>query len=138
MKSTLFPRNIKRDSFIIFSKLRSWILVRLSRCLLLSHLFSSSLGLGQLPEGTVEGLNSIASSDLEAYKKSFVTGKNLVVTGAGALDHDPLIDVSTKFLGNVAASSSAVPVPSVFVGSDIEYRFDSMRVRLLNSICPLR
>jgi predicted Zn-dependent peptidase len=86
--------------------------------------------LGNLPEGTVDGLKSIASSDLEAYKKNFLIGKNFVVTGAGALDHDPLIDVSTKFLGNVSSSGSPATAPSVFVGSDIEYRFDSMRVCL--------
>lgn len=86
------------------------------------------LGLGKLPEGTVEGINSIAVSDLEAFKKSFFAGKNIAVVGAGSLDHNPLLDTTTKLLGGISASPSASPSPNVFVGSDIEYRFDSMRV----------
>ena len=94
------------------------------------HLYQTAFmdsGLGKLPEGTVDGLKSIGVSDLEAYKKSFITGKNVVVIGAGSLDHDPLIDTATKLLGNISASATAATTPAVFVGSDIEYRFDSMR-----------
>jgi hypothetical protein len=52
----------------------------------------------------------------------------MIVVGAGSLDHDPLIDTATKLLGNLSASPTATATPDVFVGSDIEYRFDSMRV----------
>lgn len=56
----------------------------------------------------------------------------MVVVGAGALDHDPLIDTATKLLGNISTSSTSSATPAVFVGSDIEYRFDSMRVSIFH------
>lgn len=57
----------------------------------------------------------------------------MVVVGAGSLDHDPLIDTATKLLAGVSATASASSSPNVFVGSDIEYRFDSMRVCFFQS-----
>lgn len=84
-------------------------------------------GLGNFPEGTPEGIKSITVGDLEAYRNAHVTGKNTVAVGAGGVDQDVLLESVSKSLGSLSSSVAARSSPAVFVGSDIEFRFDSMK-----------
>ena len=87
------------------------------------------LDLGNPIEGTEEGVKSIAIGDLDAFRNAHIVKSNVVVVGAGPIDHESLIQSTTSGFSSLSNSQPPPITSTVFVGSDIDMRFDSMRVR---------
>lgn len=83
--------------------------------------------LGNAPEGTVDGLKSITVADLQAFHNQQVVQRNVVLAAAGPVDHDNLVASANSGLTKLSSAEAPAIIPAVFVGSDIQYRFDSMR-----------
>jgi len=87
--------------------------------------------LGRTISGPAENIQRFTADDLESYKKSHYTGRNIVVSAAGAVNHDVLSKVVSTSFGGISTEPPVdvpmpVKTPAMFTGSDIRIRFDSM------------
>jgi processing peptidase subunit beta len=86
--------------------------------------------LGKTILGPEENIRNITRAQIADYVSAHYTGPRMVVAGAGAVEHDDLVQLSDKLLGNVPTKGSR-PVelePAHFTGSDILIRYDDMPV----------
>lgn len=90
------------------------------------------IALGNAPEGTVESVKSITATDLQNFLNQHVVKKNVVVVGTGPVDHEDLVQVTSDGFSSLGDSKAQQSKSAVFVGSDIQFRFDSMRVCFLS------
>lgn len=88
-------------------------------------------GLGQTILGPEENIKKLTRNDLESYIKTHYTADRFVIAGAGAIDHNQLVDLTQQHFGNLPVRNPAAQQafqPASFVGSDKRIRFDSMDV----------
>jgi len=87
-------------------------------------------GLARTILGSEENIKTISRTDLVDYIKTHYTGPRVVISGAGAVDHSQLVGLATNLFGGLPkapAPGFSVPTdPSVFVGSDIRVRDDTI------------
>lgn len=86
--------------------------------------------LGRTILGPEENIRSITRAQIADYVSAHYTAPRMVVAGAGAIEHDDLVQLSDKLLGSVPATGSR-PIelePAQFTGSDIRIRYDDMPV----------
>jgi len=84
--------------------------------------------LGRTILGPEENIRSISRAQIADYVSAHYTAPRMVVAGAGAVDHNELVQLSDKLLGKVPSTGTR-PValePAQFTGSDIRIRYDSM------------
>jgi processing peptidase subunit beta len=101
---------------------------------ILDHLHETAFmgtGLGHTILGPEENIKRLTRDDLLDYVQTHYTANRFVVAGAGAVDHNQLVDLTEKHFGKLptAPKSGAQVVmdPAVFTGSDKLIRFDSMK-----------
>lgn len=98
---------------------------------ILDHLHSTAFmgtGLGRTILGPKENILSLKRNDLQDFIKTHYTADRFVVAGAGAVDHNQLVELTEKHFGSLPKGGSATFMePAVFTGSDIRYRYDSMK-----------
>jgi processing peptidase subunit beta len=86
--------------------------------------------LGQTILGEVRNINSLTRDDLVNYLKAHYTGKRMVISAAGAVNHDEIVQLAQTHFGQIPAESPLfdfgnLPIPE-FVGSEIKVRDDTL------------
>ena len=101
---------------------------------LLDHLHDTAFmgtSLGRTILGTEENIRTLTRDDLANYIDTHYTTNRFVIAGAGAVDHNQLVDFTQKHFGSLPTtpknSSPIVMEPAIFTGSDKRIRFDSMK-----------
>jgi len=86
--------------------------------------------LGKTILGPEENIRNITADQIRDYVAAHYTAPRMVVAGAGAVDHDALVELSDKLLGSVPSTGSRPTElePAFFTGSDIRVRYDDMPV----------
>ncbi|RWS11172.1 mitochondrial-processing peptidase subunit beta-like protein [Dinothrombium tinctorium] len=86
--------------------------------------------LGMTILGPTENIKSIKRADLVQYIKSHYKGPRIVVAAAGGVNHDELVKLTEKHLGNIGYKYEDSEIPTLepcrFTGSDIRVRDDDM------------
>jgi len=84
--------------------------------------------LGATILGPAENIRSINRGQILDYVDTHYVAPRMVVAGAGAVNHEELVQLSDKLLGNVPTAGKRAPVmePARFTGSDIRVRYDDM------------
>jgi len=85
--------------------------------------------LGQTILGPTENINKIDRNDLVDYISNHYKGHRIVLAGAGGVDHDKLVELAQKHLGNVTNHyDNEVPIlpQARFTGSEVRIRDDIM------------
>lgn len=82
--------------------------------------------LGKTILGPKENIASLNRDDLQDYISTHYIAPRMVVAGAGAVEHQQLVDLADKHFGSVASKGPREPVkaPAFFTGSDIRIRYD--------------
>ncbi|CAO3609389.1 unnamed protein product [Cunninghamella blakesleeana] len=81
--------------------------------------------LGRPVVGVKETVEALTKEDLNAYKKDNYNADQLVLVGAGNVDHDALVRLAEKTFGQLAnGGSSANKTKPAFTGSEIRLRDD--------------
>ncbi|CAM9268685.1 unnamed protein product, partial [Hapterophycus canaliculatus] len=79
-------------------------------------------GLGRTILGPPENVRSLTKQQLEDYITTHYTAPRMVVVGAGALEHEELVEMADKCFGNLPRDppqgSIVTPDPAVFTGAD--------------------
>lgn len=89
-------------------------------------------GLGRTILGPADNIARIGRADLESYIKTHYTGKRIVVSGAGAIEHGRLVALAEKAFGGLPADapagalSTVLSEPAAFVGSQLVQRDDAL------------
>ncbi|CAE7906227.1 mppB [Symbiodinium sp. KB8] len=87
-------------------------------------------GLGRTILGPVQNIQSITRDDLTSFVKNNYTGPRVVIAGAGAVEHQQLVDLGEKHFGKLPkvgeSSVSRLSDKAVFTGSEIRHREDTI------------
>lgn len=88
--------------------------------------------LGRTILGPKKNIQSISRNDLQSFVKSQYTANRFVISGAGAVDHKHLVELSERSFGGLAKPTNAkedtvtrTSSPAKFTGSDLRWRQDS-------------
>jgi mitochondrial-processing peptidase subunit beta len=92
--------------------------------------------LGNTILGPVHNIESITRENLVDYIRTHYNGPRIALVGAGAVEHDRLVDLADKHFGQLPGKGSAPKgvlveaprTPAPFVGSDIRMRDDAIPV----------
>jgi processing peptidase subunit beta len=86
--------------------------------------------LGRTISGPAENIQNFTKEDLQGFKDAHYTGPNMVVCGAGNIDHAALVKLSESLFTSVPKQPRGEPgfTSAHFTGSDIRIRYDSMPV----------
>jgi mitochondrial-processing peptidase subunit beta len=101
---------------------------------ILDHLHETAYmgtGLGRTILGPEENIRNLSRADLTSYINNHYTAPRFVIAGAGAVDHQQLIDLTEQHFGKLPTAAPAGAKinfdPAVFTGADKRIRFDSMK-----------
>jgi len=84
--------------------------------------------LGRTILGPKENIETFTRDDILKYIKTHYTAPRIVIAGAGAVEHEQLVNLAKDLFGRLPSEAST-PVykePAAFTGSDIRIRFDDM------------
>lgn len=99
---------------------------------ILDHLHETAFmnsSLGQTILGPEENIKKLTRNDLKNYIQTHYTADRFVIAGAGAIQHDQLVDLVKTHFGSLPSGGNkdaAAIQPTKFVGSDVRIRYDSM------------
>jgi processing peptidase subunit beta len=84
--------------------------------------------LGSTILGPAQNIKTINRQQIKDYVDTHYVAPRMVVAGAGAVNHEELVKLSEKLLGNVPSKGKREPVmeEARFTGSDIRVRYDDM------------
>lgn len=84
--------------------------------------------LGQTILGPTKNIKKISKADLQQYIKTHYQPARIVLSGAGGVDHQQLVDLAKKHFSGLKNSTGEVPelAPCRYTGSEIRVRDDSM------------
>ncbi|CAK1544454.1 unnamed protein product [Leptosia nina] len=84
--------------------------------------------LGQTILGPTKNIKKISKADLQQYIKTHYQPARIVLSGAGGVEHNKLVDLANKHLGSLKNTALDVPqiTPCRYTGSEIKVRDDSM------------
>lgn len=84
--------------------------------------------LGQTILGPTKNIKKISKADLQQYIKTHYQPARIVLSGAGGVDHQKLVDLANKHFIGLKNSAGEIPelAPCRYTGSEIRVRDDSM------------
>jgi processing peptidase subunit beta len=88
-------------------------------------------GLARTILGPEENIRSLTRDHLEGFIKTHYTGDRIVISAAGAVDHDALVEQAEKSFGSLPATGDSALTTAdsaVFTGSDVRVRDDDLPV----------
>ena len=88
--------------------------------------------IGRAILGTPDSVERIKSSELHGFIKRQYAGERMIVSAAGAIDHDTFVaDIEAKLGSYQAKSDAFVPEPARYVGGDFREERDLMDAQVL-------
>ncbi|CAK1601702.1 unnamed protein product [Parnassius mnemosyne] len=84
--------------------------------------------LGQTILGPTKNIKKISKADLQQYIKTHYQPSRIVLSGAGGVEHERLVDLATKHFSGLKNTAYDIPelAPCRYTGSEIRVRDDSM------------
>ncbi|MEL7048292.1 MAG: pitrilysin family protein, partial [Pseudomonadota bacterium] len=117
LSSTFDPSELKREQDVILHEIAA---SQDSPDDLVYDLFQEGAypdqPLGRTILGTPESVLAIGSDDLRNYLKQSYAAGRMVLSAAGAVDHDAVVDAATRLFGAVEAQPEERPCSAVYVG----------------------
>lgn len=132
-KSTLEPKAIERERDVIIRE--SEEVDKMYDEVVFDHLHSvcyKDQPLGRTILGPIENIKKIKRDDLKQYISSNYHADRMVLVGAGAVDHEELINFAQQYFGHLTSSAAHLPLGSprgqlpVFFGDEIKIQDDSI------------
>ena len=93
-----------------------------------------SSGLGYTILGPEENIKKISKKDIQEYVAKHYTANRFVIAGAGAVDHQELVDIAQECFGKLPTPTGPDSNPDnlmtkgVFQGGERRIRYDTMKV----------
>ncbi|HHS13759.1 MAG TPA: insulinase family protein [bacterium] len=118
LNATLKPSAIRKEKTVVLEEIHS--LYDSPEDLVQDILIRTVFGkhsLGRPILGTADSISRLLRSDLDRYRAEHYTAENILVTAAGKLHHESLIQLAKKYLSDVPAGSEKKVEPPVFGGT---------------------
>lgn len=80
--------------------------------------------------GTTDSVRAMTSADLKAYRNRFYQGSSLVLTAAGNVDHDDLVQYGEQVLAKLPRGQKIKPKDAHYIGGDCRDVRDLEQVHL--------
>lgn len=99
-------------------------------------------GLGYTILGPEENIKKISKKDIQDYVAKHYTANRFVVAGAGAVDHQELVDIAQQYFGKLPTpvgdenKVENLMTKGVFTGGERRIRYDTMKVSFYTLIQP--
>jgi predicted Zn-dependent peptidase len=87
--------------------------------------------IGRTILGTEETVRSFDRNALLGYLERHYRAPSMVVSAAGAVDHDRLVDTFAEGLGSIEASAAPAPLAAHYRGGDVREERDLMEAQIL-------
>ncbi len=87
--------------------------------------------IGRTILGTPETVRATGSPMLDAYLGRHYRGPRMVLAGAGALNHDRLVELATERFASLGREPGPSPVPAVYKGGDQRQSRDQMETQII-------
>jgi len=130
LNSKLEESSIERERDVILREMEE--VNKQQEELVMDHLHTTAFqgtGLGRTILGPEENIRSLTRNDLVDYIDTHYTAPRMVISGAGAVQHEQLCELADKHFGGLPTvpktGSSVVMDPAVFTGSDYRVKFNS-------------
>lgn len=81
--------------------------------------------------GTRDKVTGFTAQDLRAYLATHYTPGNMVLSAAGAVDHDALVDLARRHFAGLAGTPAARPAPARYTGGAGRLERDLMELQLV-------
>jgi len=131
LNSELKPANIERERGVILRELDE--VCKSEEEVIYDDLHGTAYqttALGRTILGPVENIQSIKREHLVDFIKANYTAPRMCLVGAGAVDHQQLVELAEKGFQGLRTEPEVAPAEaphqSIFVGSDTRYRNDDM------------
>ncbi|RKP06962.1 Metalloenzyme, LuxS/M16 peptidase-like protein [Thamnocephalis sphaerospora] len=128
--SNLDPAAIERERDVILREQQE--VDKIMEEVVFDHLHATAFqghSLGRTILGPRENILSLQRDDLAGYIKSNYAANRMVLVGAGAVEHDALVQLAEKHFSSLpaeGAGAAAARVAPKFVGSDLRIRNDAL------------
>ncbi|MEM9329863.1 MAG: pitrilysin family protein [Pseudomonadota bacterium] len=102
--------------------------------LVFDHFQSSAFGnqpIGRPILGTPETLKSFTSEEIRKYLDGNYTGPNMVLSAAGAVDHDALVKQAEESFGTLRGEATEEAVPAEYIGGEEMLEDDLQEVQVI-------
>ncbi|CEP21715.1 MAS1 [Cyberlindnera jadinii] len=132
-KSVLDPKAIERERDVIIRE--SEEVDKMYDEVVFDHLHAicyKDQPLGRTILGPIENIKKIKRDDLSTYIATNYHADRMVLVGAGAVDHDKLVEYAQQYFGHLTSSAAHLPLGSprgqlpVFHGDEIKIQEDSI------------
>jgi len=134
LRSKLEPNAVNRERDVILREMKE--VNKHNEELVLDHLHATAFqgsGLGRTILGPEQNIKSLTKGDLREYIDTHYLAPQMVIAGAGAVDHQELCDLADHYFGGLKTElnekekkSDAVCLDKgTFVGSDVRIHFKS-------------
>lgn len=91
----------------------------------------SDQALGRAIMGTPDSVNAFHSSDLRGYLDDHYHGPNMVLSCAGALEHDELLKLATDRFNDFKSTATIEPDEAKYVGGEHIEKRDQMEAQIM-------
>lgn len=81
--------------------------------------------------GTAETVKAAASPMLGSYLDRHYRGPAMVIAAAGAVDHDRLVELAGRALGDLGNSAGPLPVAATYQGGEVREERDLMETQIM-------
>ncbi|SCW04135.1 LAFE_0H06700g1_1 [Lachancea fermentati] len=132
-RSVLDPKAIERERDVIIRE--SEEVDKMYDEVVFDHLHAityKNQPLGRTILGPIENIKTITRKELQDYIATNYKGDRMVLAGAGAVDHQKLVDIASKYFGHIAKSDTPAPLGSprgplpVFYGNELKIQEDTL------------
>ena len=87
--------------------------------------------LGRSILGTSEGVEGFQRASLADFQSRFYTADSMILSAAGAVDHDTVVRMAESQFGNLRRRNGHVADAAVYGGGDVEHEDDVEQVHLI-------
>lgn len=126
--SILDKRNIERERDVILREQQE--IEKQMEEIIFDHLHSvayQGTSLGMTILGTEENIKSISRSDLESYTRQHYTAPRMVLSAAGAVEHDELVKLAQEYFDKLPDKPAIwASEPARYTGSEVRMQDDTM------------
>ncbi|KAJ1961705.1 Mitochondrial-processing peptidase subunit beta [Dispira parvispora] len=129
--STLSPEAIERERDVINREQQE--VDKIMEEVVFDHLHATAFqthSLGRTILGPKENIDTLTRDDLKNYISTNYAGDRMVLVGAGAVQHEQLVELADKHFGKLQTTASGANPESLktpnFVGSEVLIRNDDM------------
>lgn len=130
--STFDPQELTREQHVILQEIGAALDTPEDRVYdLFTEAAYPGQPIGRTILGTPETVTAAGSPMLSAYLGEHYQGPSMIISAAGAIDHDQLVAISEEQFGGLASGSTPTPAAARYHGGEVREQRDLMETQIM-------